>query len=160
MCCTCCLHRHCIAPSCAQAAQAMISKQQDMDKVVRQAVHGLLAMSNGFEMVQLQYASGQPTLGQTSVAEAVVTSAPPAAMGKAVVHDWECLRVRWSLTQQRLSRVPQGMVGAWERTCGALDGYTMQYTRAFANLCNFGFNPASLETSLAPLCTEVPVVAA
>lgn len=141
----------------------MVSKQQDMDKVVRQAVHGLLAMSNAFETVQLRYAGEEPSaarLGQMSVAEVVVTAAPPAAVGKAVVDDWECLRVRvgWPWfwwTMQHL--VSQGMVGAWERTCGALDGYTMQYTRAFANLCNFGFNPASLATSLEPLCSTAQV---
>ncbi len=54
----------------------------------------------------------------------------------------------------------QGMVGAWEGACGPLDGYTMQYTRAFANLCNFGFNAASLAMSIEPLCaTQHPAVA-
>lgn len=49
------------------------------------------------------------------------------------------------------------MVGAWERTCGTLDGYTMKYTRAFANLCNFGYNAASLAMSLEPLCSTPEV---
>lgn len=71
----------------------MVSKQQDMDKVVRQAVHGLLSTSNAFEMVQLRYGGEEPRAPQ-SVAEAVVTTAPPSSLGKAVVEDWECLRVR------------------------------------------------------------------
>lgn len=40
--------------------------------------------------------------------------------------------------------VAQGMVAAWEASCGPLDQYGMRHTRAFANLCNLGVAPAAL----------------
>ncbi len=42
------------------------------------------------------------------------------------------------------SHPPQGMVAAWEASCGPLDQYGMRHTRAFANLCNLGLAPAAL----------------
>ncbi len=38
----------------------------------------------------------------------------------------------------------QGMVAAWEASCGTLDQYGMQYTRTFANLCNIGVSSEQL----------------
>lgn len=38
----------------------------------------------------------------------------------------------------------QGMVSAWEASCGMLDQYGMQYTHAFANLCNIGVSNKQL----------------
>lgn len=89
-------------PHTQQAAQAMVEQQSDMDVVVRKAINTLLSTSNAFEMMQLQFAdqpinsTGQQVgVGVTSLTEDLVTRAPPAAAsaGKAVVEDWECLRV-------------------------------------------------------------------
>ena len=44
------------------------------------------------------------------------------------------------------------MVAAWERACGPLDQYGMRHTRVFANLCNTGLQPATLEASARESC--------
>lgn len=46
----------------------------------------------------------------------------------------------------------QGMVGAWEATCGPLDQYAMRHSRAFANLCNAGLQPPMLGAVAAERC--------
>ena len=49
----------------------------------------------------------------------------------------------------------QGMVNAWEVSCGTLDQYGMQYTRTFANLCNMGVSTAQLQQAA---CANKPVL--
>lgn len=51
-----------------------------------------------------------------------------------------------------VARHLQGMVGAWEGACGRLDQYGMRHTRAFANLCNAGLQPAALGASARDAC--------
>lgn len=48
----------------------------------------------------------------------------------------------------------QAMVGAWERGCGRMSEYAMQYTRTFANLCNAGVPVASLADVATRTCTS------
>lgn len=49
-------------------------------------------------------------------------------------------------------------MGAWQAQCGKLDQYGMQYSRAFANLCNAGVAPATLKAQATRTCC--PAIAA
>ena len=48
------------------------------------------------------------------------------------------------------------MVEAWEVSCGRLDQYGMQHTRAFSNLCNSGLQPGALAATAREVCSVHP----
>ncbi|KAK9806827.1 hypothetical protein WJX72_004028 [[Myrmecia] bisecta] len=132
------------------ALDAEISSRARIDKGVRTAVADLLMQPEVMATMQATFAAENlllPHLGAQD-AEDVLASEPlemfvsrplPLAAGKPLVDSWDCLRA---------------MVGAWERACGKLDQYGMQYTRTFANLCNAGVAPELLHTSASKVLSD------
>jgi len=57
--------------------------------------------------------------------------------GQALVDDWACLK---------------NMVRAFEASCGELTQYGMKHMRAFANICNAGFEASKMATVTAEAC--------
>lgn len=57
--------------------------------------------------------------------------------GKALVDDWNCLRL---------------MVESYEKKCGLLTQYGMKHTSTFAQFCNNEISPNQLEDSASLVC--------
>ncbi|KAK9790770.1 hypothetical protein WJX73_004252 [Symbiochloris irregularis] len=134
-----------------QAFQAEVDRRATVDLAVRAAVGNLLSNATVMEMIQATYRNTNlllPNLAvdnnanaAASAIEMFTTSALPRAAGTPLVDDWDCLR---------------GMMNAWIATPGCthlMDQYGMQYSRAFANLCNAGVSIAMMQNALQPVCS-------
>lgn len=61
--------------------------------------------------------------------------------GTVLVDDWACLKA---------------MVRTYEASCGALTQYGMKHMRAFANICNAGFDSAKMAVASSEVCKHSP----
>jgi legumain len=61
--------------------------------------------------------------------------------GTVLVDDWACLK---------------SMVRTYEASCGALTQYGMKHMRAFANICNAGFDSAKMAIASSEVCKYSP----
>jgi legumain len=61
--------------------------------------------------------------------------------GTVLVDDWACLKT---------------MVRTYEASCGALTQYGMKHMRAFANICNAGFDSAKMAVASSEVCKYSP----
>lgn len=138
-----------------EALNVAIGSRRTADKAIRSALKLLLQANNeamgALQSKLLHAATQQPANGGAGgvpgvehMVELAVTLAPGAGTGP-VTRDWDCLR---------------GMVAEWEGACGAMDGYSMKYVGALANLCNSGVSPQTLGAVLPSACTPQAQLAA